>query len=59
MTFAVAAGYGIAICIATAALIRLSSMARLPVVVRSSGRRMPEGRAAPSEPDFSVGRYIR
>lgn len=43
MTFAVAAGYGIAICIATAALIRLSSMPRLPVVAQSSGRRVLEG----------------
>ena len=43
MTFAVAAGYGIAICIATAALIRLSSMLRLPAVARSSGRGMLEG----------------
>ena len=43
MTFAVAAGYGIAICIAAAALIRLSPMPPLPVVGRSSGRRVPEG----------------
>jgi hypothetical protein len=42
MTFAVAAGYGIAICIATAALIRLSSMPCLPVA-RSSGRLVLEG----------------
>jgi hypothetical protein len=36
MTFAVAAGYGIAICITTAALICLSLVPRLPVVARSS-----------------------
>ena len=35
MTFVVAAGYGITICIATAALMRLFSGARLPVVERS------------------------
>jgi hypothetical protein len=42
MTFAVAAEYGIAICIAAAALIRLSPMPPLRVVGRSSGRRVPE-----------------
>ena len=43
MTFAVAAEYGIAIRIATAALIRLFPMPPLPAVGRSSGRRVPEG----------------
>jgi hypothetical protein len=43
MTFAVATGYGIVICIAHAALIRLSSMPRLPVIARSSGRLVLEG----------------
>jgi hypothetical protein len=42
MTFAAAAGYGIAIYIATTVLIELSSVARLPVVVRSSARRTPQ-----------------
>ena len=43
MSLAVAAGYGIAFCIAIAALIGLSSIPRLPVVARSSGRRVLEG----------------
>ncbi len=43
MTFAVAPGYVIAFCTATAALIRLSSMPRLPVVARLSRRRVLEG----------------
>jgi len=43
MTFALAAGYGIAICIATTALIRLVWVARPPVVARARARRMPQG----------------
>jgi hypothetical protein len=42
MTFAVVAGYGIAIYITTLALIRLSSLVAPPLVVRSSACRMPE-----------------
>jgi hypothetical protein len=38
--FAMAAGYGIAICIATIALIGPTSVARLPVVAQSSAWRM-------------------
>jgi hypothetical protein len=46
MTFAVAAGYWIVICTATAAAMRLSSAARPPVVARSSARRCrSEGRS--------------
>ena len=41
MAFAVG-GYGIAICIATIALIRLSSVAYLPVVVRPGARCIPQ-----------------
>ena len=51
MTFAVAAGYGIAIWVAAAALIHLSSVARPPVVARSSARRMPE--AKPLRPSWT------
>jgi hypothetical protein len=51
MTFAVAAGYGIAICVATAALIRLSSVMRPAVVARSSARRIPE--PGPLRPDWT------
>jgi hypothetical protein len=44
MTIAVAAGYGIAICIATTALIGLVWVARPPVVAaRARARRMPQG----------------
>ncbi len=43
MTFAVATGYGIAICIATTALIGLVWVARPPVVARARARRMPQG----------------
>jgi hypothetical protein len=39
MAFAVEAGYGIAICIATFALIGLSSIAPLPMAARASGGR--------------------
>ena len=42
MTFAVVAGYAIAICIVTVALNELSLIARLPVVARPGGRRMPQ-----------------
>jgi hypothetical protein len=42
MTLAMAAGYGIAICIATVVLMQLSSVALPLVVARSSSRRMPE-----------------
>jgi hypothetical protein len=42
MTFAVAAGYGIAICIATTALTGLVWVARPPVVARARARRMPQ-----------------
>jgi hypothetical protein len=41
MTLAVGVGYGIAIWIATAALIWVSSVARLPAVARSTARRTP------------------
>ena len=55
MTFAVAAEYGIAICVATVALMQLSSVAPFsgasPVVVRSSARRMPE--AEPHRPSWT------
>jgi hypothetical protein len=47
MAFAVVAGYGIVICLATIALVGLSSVARLPVVARSSGRRMPQRAVRP------------
>ena len=53
MTFAVAAEYGIAIWVAAAALIHLSSVARPPVVARSSARHMPE-----AEP-FRLNRTFR
>jgi hypothetical protein len=43
MTFAVVAGYGIAICIATTALIGLVWVAPPPVVARARARRMPQG----------------
>ena len=49
MTFAVAAEYGVAISVASAALIRLSAMPALPVVGRSNGRRLPE--AEPPRPN--------
>lgn len=42
MTFAVAAGYVIAICLATVALMQPFSVTRPPVVARSSVRRTPE-----------------
>jgi len=58
MTFAVAAEYGIAIRIATAALIRLSPMPPLPAVGRSSGRRVPEGEPPRPNRPFRYG-YIR
>ena len=51
MTFGVAAGYGIAICVATVALMQLSSVARPLVVARSSARRMPE--AEPPRPSWT------
>jgi hypothetical protein len=54
MTFAVAAGYGIAICIATTTLIGLFSIARPPGVARSSARRMPQGE--PLRPNWPFGR---
>ena len=54
MTFAVAAGYGIAIWVAAAALIHLSSVARPPVVARSSARHMPE--AEPFRLNRTLGR---
>jgi len=41
VTLALAAEYGIAICIAAIALIGLSSVARLAALRRSSSRRMP------------------
>jgi len=44
MTFAVASGYGIAICVATVTLILLPLMARPPAVARSSRRRITEGK---------------
>jgi hypothetical protein len=47
MAFAVAAAYGIAICVATVALMRLSSVAHPLVVARSSARRMPESEPRP------------
>ena len=58
MTFAIAAEYGIAICIAAAALIRLSPMRPLPVVGRSSGRCVPEGEPPRPNRPFRSG-YIR
>ena len=45
MTFAVAAGYGIAFCVATVALMQLCSLPRPLVVARSSVRRTPEAEA--------------
>ena len=50
MTFALAAGYGIAICIATTALIRLVWVARPPVVARARVRRIPQGEPRPNWP---------
>jgi hypothetical protein len=41
MTFAMAAGCGIAVCVATVVLMQLSSVARPLVVACSSARRMP------------------
>ena len=52
MAFAVDAGYGIAICIATFAMIRLSSIVPLPMAARSSGRRRP--RKAPLSPNWPI-----
>jgi hypothetical protein len=52
MAFAVAAGYGIAICVATVAFMQLSSMAHPLVVARSSARRMPE--AKPLRPSWTI-----
>jgi hypothetical protein len=54
MAFAVAAGYGIAICVATVALMQLSSVARPLVVARSSARRGRE--AEPLHPRWTFGR---
>jgi hypothetical protein len=51
MTFAVAAGYGIAICVATVALIQLSSAARPRWSFDRSARRMPE--AQPHRPSWN------
>jgi hypothetical protein len=42
MAFAVAAGYGIAICVATVALMQLSSVAHPLLVAGSSARRKRE-----------------
>jgi hypothetical protein len=53
MAFAVAVGYGFAICVATVALMQLSSVAPL-LVARSSARRMPE--AEPLRPSWAFGR---
>jgi hypothetical protein len=47
MAFAVAAGYGIAICAATVALMQLFLVAHPLVVRRSSARRMPESEPPP------------
>jgi hypothetical protein len=44
MTFAVAAAYGIAICVATVTLILLPLMVRPPAVARSSRRRLTDGK---------------
>jgi hypothetical protein len=52
MAFAVAAGYGIAICVATVAFMKLSSVAHPLVVARSSPRRMPE--AKPLRPSRTI-----
>jgi hypothetical protein len=51
MAFAVAAGYGIAICVATVAFMQLSSVAHPLVAARSSARRMPE--AKPHRPGWT------
>lgn len=53
MTFAVAAGYGITICIATMALMQLFSVTRALVVARSSVRHTP---AEPPPPSCTFGR---
>lgn len=45
MTFAVTAGYGIAICIAATTLIGLFCVARPSGVARARARRMPQGEA--------------
>jgi len=54
MAFVVAAGFGIAICVATVALMQLSSVAHPLVVARSSARRMPE--AEQLRPSRAFGR---
>jgi hypothetical protein len=59
MTFAVEAGYGIAICVATVALMQLFSVTRPLVVARSSVRRTPAGRTAPCKLDFFGRKGIR
>jgi hypothetical protein len=53
MTFAVAAAYGIAICVATVALMQLFSATRPPAVARSSVRHTP---AEPPRPSWTFGR---
>ena len=53
MTFAVAAAYGIAVCIATVALMQLFSATRPPAIARSSVRHTP---AEPPRPSWTFGR---